>query len=183
MEKINLDISPKFKTVEVNNKILKIPKLGLRHRLLIKEGMDHEESLAAIVSSVSPNLSFAERDLSTVHILAYNDRIKSSKIIDGFEYNVDNIYICQKLKFCYGDFEFKFKSPSMKTLKGPVDLLLKECCIYVKRKGEKIDIPDFMDLPPFVYSWIEQITHTIAIDGPNGTSIKGIYDIVELFDE
>lgn len=177
---INLEISQNFKTINVNGKEIRVPKLGLRHRLVLEPGQSHEDSLKALLKTVSPNLSLAERDVLTLHILAYNERMPNKIIVDDFEYDLDNVYICQKLKFQFNDFEFKFRSPTMELLKGPADILLKTCCVYVKKGDQKIDIPDFMDMPAFVMNWVEQITKTVAIDGPNGP-IKGLYEIAELF--
>lgn len=177
---INLDITPNFKMVNINGKNVKVPKLGLRHRLLVKEELNHEEMTKVLMNSIAPNLSMAERDILTLHLLAYNDRMASTKVVNGFEYNIENVYICQKLKFVLNGFEFKFRSPSFELLKGPADILLKECCIYVKKDGKQVDVPDFMDMPPFVLNWVEQITNKIAIDGPTG-QIRGLYEIVELF--
>lgn len=177
---INLEISQNFKLVEVNGKKIRVPKLGLRHRLVINQDQTHEESMKALLRTIDPHLSLAERDLITLHILTYNERMPSAVEVDGFEYKIDNVYVCQKLKFIHGDYEFKFRSPTFELLKGPADILLKECCVYVKHSGEKIDVPDFMDMPAFVMNWVEQITKTVAIDGPNGP-IKGLYEIAELF--
>ncbi|QAU03869.1 baseplate hub distal subunit [Acinetobacter phage Henu6] len=181
MQGIHLNIVPETKQLNVNGKTIKVPKLGLKHRLLLKPNENHEESMKTLLASIAPNLSMAERDLLTIHLLAYNGKIPNTVIKDGHTYSIEDVYICQKLKFTYSDYEFKFRSPTFELLKGPADILLSQCCVYVKKNDEKIQVPDFMDLPPFVINWVEQITKTIAIDGPNGP-IKGLYELVELFD-
>lgn len=183
MGNIKLDLVPKTKVIEVNGKQIKVPKLGLKHRMLIKDASNHEETMKVLLNYIQPNLSLAERDILTLHLLEYNGRLKQSVEKDGFVYKLDDVYICQQLKFSYGEYEFKFRSPSFELLKGPLDILLNQCCVSVKHKGKKIDTPDFMQMPAFVHRWGEMITNTVAINGPNGTEIKGLYKIVELLSE
>lgn len=180
--KISLDIIANTKNIQVNGKTVKVPKLGLKHRLAIKPEMGPNECMTAIHKLVCPNLSVAERDIVTLHILEYNGKLKQKVIKDGFEYNLDDVKICQQLKFSYGEYEFKFKSATSEIYDGPLDMLLKSCCVYVKKNGAKIDVPDFMDMPAFVYKWAQKITDTVAIDGPKG-EIKGMIKIMELFNE
>lgn len=180
MSKIKLDIKPVTKTVTINKKEIKIPKLGLKHYNLSKQVTSPDKNMKIIMDSIHPNLSKAERDLVTLHLLEFNNKIKSSVIKDGFEYSLDSVYICQVLKFSYGDLSFKFKSPSFDECFLPVDQMLKACCVSVHKDGNKIEIPDFMELPAFTYKWAEQINLTVAIDGPNGP-IKGLTAVLEIF--
>ncbi|WBF78814.1 baseplate hub distal subunit protein [Acinetobacter phage vB_AbaM_DLP2] len=182
MGNVKLELEPKSKVIEVNGKTIKVPKLGLKHRLLMKEGISHEDAMKVLLNYIQPNLSLAERDLLTLHLLEYNGRIRSQVKVGEFLYDINNAYICQQLKFNYEDYEFKFRSPTMELMKGPLDILLKECCVSVKKSGEKIPVPDFMDMPAFVYRWADMITNTVAIDGPFG-QIRGLYKVVELFSE
>lgn len=180
MNKINLNILAPTKTITLNGKDIKIPKLGLRHKLLINTEMGYEECIKAILSTISTNLSQAERDLVTLHILEFNDKIKSKVEVNGVHFDINDVEISQKLKFVVGDYEFKFKTPSLETMNGPLDVILKQCCVYVKYKGEKIECPDFMDMPAYVFNWIEDISTTISIKYDGG-EIKGLYNIMELF--
>lgn len=182
MGNITLELVPKSKVIEVNGKKIKVPKLGLKHRMLIKDSTSHEETMKILLNYIQSNLSLAERDVLTLHLLEYNGRMKSEVVKDGFTFKLDNVYICQKLKFEYNNVEFKFRSPTFELLKGPLDILLAQCCVSAKLNGEKIDIPDFMQMPAFVHNWAEMITNTVAIDGPDGP-IKGLYKIVELLSE
>ncbi|EQA7786668.1 hypothetical protein ACX818_001253 [Acinetobacter baumannii] len=182
MKEINLDILPKCKQITINGKTINVPKLGLKHRLVYKDGQSHEEFMKSLMASIHPNLSMAERDLLTLHLMEYNGKLKNSIEISGESYSIDDVYICQKLKFNYGEFEFKFRSPTLELMDGPLDILLNRCCVSAKYKGEKIDVPDFMDLPPFVSKWAEDITNTVALDTKTG-KIVGLYKLVELFSE
>lgn len=179
---MDLVIKRVYKQVSVNGKDIKIPKLGLRHRMLFDPSKSHEESLKQLLATIHPNLSAAERQLVMVHILAYNERINASKTINGITYSVDDVFISQKLKFEFDDMTFKFKSPTMESLQGPIDLVLRDCCVWVKKGTEKIDVPDFMEMPAFVAHWAEQISTMVSFNGPKGL-IKGLQDIVEFFGE
>lgn len=180
MNKINLNINPITKNITVGGKEVKIPKLGLKHRMIVKDGMSHEDCMRELHKMICPNLSAAERDIVSLHILEYNGKLKQKIVKDGFEFDLDNVKICQQLKFIHGEYEFKFRSPTMELMKGPLDILMKECCVYVKHNGKKIEIPDFMEMPAFVYKWAQKITDTVSIDGPKG-EIKGLQKLVELF--
>ena len=181
MKKIKLDLQPKFKLLQVNGKDIKIPKLGLKHRMLADINLSYSDNMKRLISSIHPNLSIAERDLVSLNILAYNDKIRNEFIEDGFTYRIDDVYICQKLKFELNGYEFKFKSPNNDSLSCAINDLLEDCCVYVKKDGIKQEIPNFLDLPSFVANWADDILNTIAIDTPNG-KIVGLYSIVELFD-
>ncbi len=180
MDTIHLDIKPIVKKVTINNKEVSVPMLGLKHKMLFDENLSPSANLKKLLNFVQPNLSVAERDLLCLHILAFNGRSKDKVIVDNVTYTLDDVYISQKLKFNIGDYEFKFKSPDVETIDGSVDLMLKNCCVYVKHLDEKIKIPDFLDLPPFVINWANDITNTISIKTHNGI-IAGINDVLEFF--
>lgn len=179
---INLNIKVKHKTVVINGKTINIPKMGLKHHVFITESKSLEEGMQKILKSVNPNLSVAERDLVTLHILEYNGKIKNKILIDGIEYSIDDVEICQQLKFEYGGVEYKFKSPNFNKVKSSVvSDVLTECCVSAKRDGVEIDIPDFNDLPAFVYKWMDKICDTIQLKTHKGT-IKTLYNLTEVFD-
>lgn len=182
MNKINLNISPSTKEIEVNGKKVKIPKLGLRHRMLLDPGMNHEEFMKAVIKTIDKNLTQAERDFVTLHLLEYNGQIKSSVNHNGVVFNLSDVKICQKLKFTCGDYEFKFRSPTMELMSGPIDVMLNECCTQTKLNGELVDNPNFMEMPAYVYRWLEDISVTLSIES-NGIEIKGLYNIMELLSE
>ncbi|ADG60100.1 baseplate hub distal subunit [Acinetobacter phage Acj9] len=177
-----LEITPKHKLLALANKEVKIPRLGLRHRMMFDVDKSHEQSLKDLLQSIHPALSMAERDLVMLHVLTYNDRVPNSKTVDGIEYHVDSASICQKLKFEYNGLTYKFKSPNMEMMQGPIDLMLGECCVFVRSGETKVEVPDFLDMPAFVAHWAEQISTTIHMPGPNGT-IKGLRNIVEFLSE
>lgn len=178
MSKINLNIIPETKLIEVNGKKIKIPKLGLRHRMIMSEDKSLVENIKLLINSIHPGLSVAERDIVSLHILEFNGKIDSSKIVKGFEYKLDTLVISQKLKFGYDDYEFKFKSVTDDLSGAPLDEVLNRCCVYAKKNGEKIDIPNFKNMPAFVANWANQIMDTVEIDGPNGSKIKGAANIM-----
>lgn len=162
-------------------KTVEIPKFGLLQYRMVGDMTDGEKALTLLIDSIKKNASKAERDLISLHILEFNDKMSASVTKDGFEYNLDDVYISQKLKFEMGEYLFKFRSPSADECVMPIDLLLKSCCTLAKRNGEKIDVPDFMEMPAFVLQWADKILNTISIDGPDGP-IEGLGQIMELFD-
>lgn len=181
MNKINLNIQPIFKTIKIKDKEIKIPRLGLRHHQILKDPGDNEEALKRLMQTIHPNLSVAERDLVSMHLLAFNDRLKSSVVIEGVTYTIDQIEICQKLTFTIGNTEFKFKSPKLDDLNATVPNMLASCCVHVKTDGVKQDIPDFNKLPAFTYKWADDICSTIELNA-NGKVTKSLFSLMELFD-
>lgn len=179
--KISLNIKPVFKLIEINGKEIKIPKMGLQQHAILSTSESLEDGVKKLIKSIHPNLSVAERDLVCLHLLAFNKRIKNEIEIDGKTYSVDDVIICQQLKFNIGDTEYKFKSPTMEIKNPTIDMLLKDCCVSVKTNGIKQDIPDFMKMPAYVYKWVEKICNSISLK-THKKEIKGLYDLVELFD-
>lgn len=183
MLNINLDIRPIFKLLQVNDKEIKVPKLGLKHHAILKDPSDHELAMKKLLASVHPNLSMAERDLVSLHLLAFNERLKHSVVLDDIEYTVDDVTICQNLRFKIVTTEFKFKSPKLENMNATIPELLRSCCVSVKNdSGESLDIPDFLDLPAFTYKWADEICSTIELKTSTGTTTKGLYKLMELFD-
>lgn len=179
---IKLYLPDNSKTIEINGKEVKIPKLGLKHYNLIKELKTHEENYKILMESIHKGLSVAEKDLVAVHLMAHNSVIKEKVYKDGFIFNIKDVYITQKLKFEYKDYAFKFKSPKIEDRTSSVDVMLSSCCVSATKGGVKIDIPNFFDdTPAFVYKWAEAICNTVAIKDKDGKEIKGLHDIVELF--
>lgn len=179
---IKLDLPDNSKKITVNGKEVKVPKLGLKHYNLIKELKTHEENYKILMESIHKGLSVAEKDLVAIHLMAHNKAIKDRITQDDFVFDVNNVYISQKLKFEYKDYCFKFKSPKADDRTSSVDVMLSSCCVSATKGGVKIDIPNFFDdTPAFVYKWAEFICDTIAIKDKDGKEIKGLYNIVELF--
>ena len=51
-----------MKTIQVNQKEIKIPKLGLKHHNMLKEVKSPEENLSLLINSIHPGLTPAEID-------------------------------------------------------------------------------------------------------------------------
>ena len=179
MDKINLNIKQIYKTIFVNDKEIRIPKLGLKHHAIIADGDSFEESSKKLLNTIHPNLSVAEKEIVSLHLLHYNGKINETTVIDGITYSINDVKICQKLRFTIGTTEFRFKSPKVE--EPTVDLMLKSGCVSVKNNGKDLDIPDFGELPAFVYKWAEQITKSISLKTEK-TEIKGLYKLLEIFD-
>ena len=182
MNKINLDIRPVFRMLSINGKDIKIPRLGLKHHAILKDPNDHEDAMKKLMASIHPNLSAAERDLVSLHLLAYNERLKHSVVIDGNTYTVDDVIINQKLRFNIGETEFKFKTPKLENLNATIPELLRSSCVSVKDgNGNPQEIPDFLQMPAYTYKWADDICSTIELRTSIG-SVKGLYKLMELFD-
>lgn len=180
MEKISLDIKKTYRNVEVNGKTIQIPKMNLKHQSIISTASNLESGFKDILKSIHPNLSAAERDLVTLHVLAYNGKIKEKVMIDDIEYSIFDVKITQQLKFNIDDYEFKFKTPKALS-EATIDQILNENCVSVKKDGIAQPIPDFLDLPAFVHEWVELICDSISLNTHN-KHIKGLYNIVGVFD-
>lgn len=172
----------KVKNIKINDKDIQIPKLSLYHYNMLRDQSNINKSVFQLAQSIHKGLSKAERDLVIIHLLEFNDRLQSSVVVDGFLFELNNIEIIQKLKFEYQEKLYTFRTPTMNEVFNTPEDMLNACCIHVKYKNKKIDIPDFSKMPAFVYKWSEQILTTIGIRGRNGKYIKGIDAVTELFD-
>lgn len=185
MEKINLNIKQTFKVVTINKKDIRIPKLGLKHHLIISNSKTLEDGMKQIIKSIHSNLSLSERDLVTLHLLAYNGKMKNSAVVDGKTYTLDDITICQQLEFKTNNgIVYKFKTPNFNNESSPAisDILNNNCIKVTSPEGEQLPIPDFLEMPAYVYKWVEKITDTISLKTEFG-EIKGIQNLMEVFNE
>ena len=167
-----------MKTVQVNQKVIKIPKLGLKHHNIIKEVRGPEENLARLVDSICPNLTPAEIDFVGLHILEFNGKLKSKVVKDGFEYSLDTLKIVQRLEFQFGGNVFKFRAPKQFEVFGAINGMLDTCLLTVNDKEADVD---FMKMPAFVKKWADDISCTLSIAGPNG-EIRGLAAIIGIFE-
>lgn len=172
---MNLKLILPIKKITLGDKEISIPKLGLKHQKLVKDEKDPYKALHVLMNSIYKDLSAAETDFAALHLLEFNGRLKSKVTKDGFTYNLNDLYICQRLEFRFQGKTFKFKSHEPFQTFGPVDSVLQS--LYL---GD--DVPDFLDMPAFVATWADDITSTIAIPGPNGP-IKGLLKIMDILNE
>lgn len=168
---MNLKLILPTKKVNINGKEISIPKMGLKHQQLIKNEKDPTVAMQKIMRSIAPELNASENDFVSLHLLAFNGQIKNKKVDDGFEYNIDTLYISQRLEFQYAGKTFKFRAPEAFEEFGPVDDVLKT--LYLSD-----DVQDWLDMPAFVSTWADDITNTVAIDGPHGP-VRGLLQIME----
>ena len=166
------------KKITINDKEITIPKLGLKHHILMKDVKSPEEHIKILSNSIRSDLTSAESNLAVLHVLEFNGKIKETVIKDGFKYSIQDVYICQKLEHSYNGNTFYFRSPDQfENFTTPDDVLAK-CFIRV---NDSDVIPDFLSLPAFVYNWANEITTNVAIKGPYGP-IKGLSRILEIFE-
>lgn len=169
---MNLKLLLPIQKIHLNGKDINIPKLGLKHHQLVKDEKNPIIALQKIMQSIYPNLDAAEGDYVALHLLAFNGKLKEKVEKNGFIYSLDTLYICQRLNFQYSGKEYKFKSHKQFQDFGPVDSVLES--LYL---GD--DVPDFLDMPAFVAKWADDITQTVAIQGPHGP-VKGLLAIMDI---
>lgn len=171
----------KAKEININGKVIHVPKMSLFHYNIVKDEKDITKITTKIASSVQKGLSKAERDIVLLHLLEHNGKLQQSVVKNGKTYNLDDVVIIQKLRFVYGDYEFKFKTPVVEDSFVVAEDILNNCLISTKYKGETIPNIDFKTMPAFVYKWLDLIVTTIGIQDGN-EMIKGVDNITELFD-
>lgn len=181
MNKISLDIKKVFRTIEVNGKRIKIPKLGLKHHAIITQSNDMTEAMKQILQSICKNMSVSEKDFVMLHLLAYNGKIKEKTTIDGHEYSIFDVKLSQQLKFWIGDTEYRFRTPTELETKPTIDQVLTSNCVSVKKDGVSQPIPDFLEMPAFVHDWVYKICDSISLSTEHG-DIKGLYNLIGTFD-
>lgn len=170
---MNLKLILPIKKVKINGKDISIPKLGIKHHLLVKDVENAIDILDTIVKDIKPGLTVAEYDLMIVHLLEFNNKLKSTVNYNGETLNINDIYISQKLDFSYKGKTFSFKEPN-RLITGTADMVLNDC--YLGNQGEI----DFLEMPAFVYKWVESMTKTLSIKTKNGV-ISGANEIMEIF--
>lgn len=175
---MNLNLILPLKKIQVNQKEVKIPKLGLKHHNLLKDIKTPEENLFILIDSIHPGLTPAEIDFVSIHLLEFNGKIKNKVTKDNFEYDLSTLKIVQRLEFQFGGHTFKFRAPKHFESFGAIDKMLAGCLESVDDQKEDVD---FLKMPAFVKKWADDITNTIAIDGPNG-DIRGSAAIIGIFE-
>lgn len=155
------------KKIVLNQKEIRIPKLGLKHHVLIKEVREAHENLQILMDSICPGLTKAETEVVMLHTLEFNGRIPLTK--DGI--SLSDIEILTKTDFEFQGKVYKFRAPTFyekfKTHREVLDTL------YI---GD--DHPDFGKMPAFVGKWAKQLQETIRLG-----SLVGINQIMDHFEE
>ncbi len=94
---MNLNVILPIKKIVINEKTISIPKLGLKHHNLMKDVKGPDENMNLLLDSICPGLTAAESDIVVLHLLAFNNRIKETVVKDDFTYDLNKVYICQRL--------------------------------------------------------------------------------------
>lgn len=175
---MSLKIILPLKKIKLNGKEVTIPKLGLKHHVLMNGVKSPNEHIKALINSIHPNLTAAESNLVLLHTLEFNGKIKGKTVKDGFNYDINDAYICQRLEHQFNGNTFYFRSPEQFESFTTPDDVLKTCFLRV---NDSEVVPDFMDMPAFVYSWADDINTSIAIKGPYGP-VRGLSKILEIFE-
>lgn len=175
---LNLILPLKKVVLPISNKEVSIPKMGLKHYNILKDVKGPDENLKLLIDSICPNLSPAEVDFVSIHLLEFNGKIKSRKEIDGYTYDINDVYVCQRLEFQYQGNTFYFRAPGKFEQFLTVSDMLSKCLLKVNDEVKEIN---FLEMPAFVLKWANDIFTTLAIPGPNGP-ITGIGNIIGLFE-
>ncbi|WJZ28093.1 baseplate hub distal subunit [Serratia phage 92A1] len=153
--KLNLILPTR--TLNLNGKEIKIPKLGLKHHKLVKDPKPGDESLRMLIDSIHPGLDGAEQEMVLVYLAAFNGRCNETKTVGDFTYDISTIKVIRKTEFSIGDEVYTFRSPNFG-----------ETFISAKDILNSTGSQDFGQMPAYVANWAEQIISTIQMDGPDG---------------
>ena len=150
------------KTITVNGKTIKIPKMGLKQYQLLKDVRSCDETLKILLDSIHPNLNHAESEMVMLHLCAFNGKCFNEK--DGL--NIDDVYICTETEFELNGQTFKFNPPMLTT-----DPIIDDAdFLNAHYDGDE----DFHEFPAFIMNWANGLRKTIALDTPEGTIYGGI---------
>ncbi|QSL99291.1 baseplate hub assembly protein [Escherichia phage PTK] len=175
---LNLILPLKKIILPQSNKKIMIPKLGLKHYNLLKDVKGPDENMKILADSICKNMSPADFDFACLHILEFNNKLKSEVEKDGFTYKLDDVYVCQRTEFQFQGNTFYFRPPGKFEQFATISEMLSNCLIKVNDEEKEIS---FLEMPAFVIKWAEDLSTTIAIPGPNGP-IKGIAEIIGLLE-
>lgn len=166
---MKLNIIPTKKLLKVNGREVYIPKLGIRHRQMIdKLNENPVKALSQLLKTIDSKLTNAEAEYVLLHLLVYNGLVPESYDVDGFDYNMNNVYIDVQTKFTLNGKDYKFKQPRYNhNYKDAIDALNKLT----------LDGIDFNNEQAAVLLWTSKLLGTIAIDTPAG-KIKGLNYII-----
>lgn len=153
-----------IKTMVINGKTIKIPKMGLRQYRLLKDVRDCDETLKVILDTIHPNLNAGESEMVMLNLCAFNGKCQNEK--DGL--NIDDVYICTETEFEFNDKIFKFRAPNLSS-----DAIIDDA-VFLKEHYLGDDDIDFHDFPAFIIDWANGLRKTIAIDTPDGVIYGGI---------
>lgn len=166
---MKLDLILPTRILTLNNKEIRVPKLGLKHHRLVKEIKSLDEHLRVLIESIHPGLDGAEMEFVLVHIGAFNGRCKDQKTVDNFTYDIKTMRIDRETTFEL-DKTYKFRSPYLgETFNSAKDIL----------ESTKTDDTYYGSMPAFVVHWADKIASTVSIEGPNGR-IEGCAKIMEI---
>ncbi|ASD52104.1 baseplate hub distal subunit [Pseudomonas phage PspYZU05] len=169
---MNLKSILPIKVLKVNRKTVKIPKLSLRHFKLIREVRDIDKNLHLLIESIHKGLTPAETVFVCVHLLEFNNRLKSEVTLNSHTFKVDDVAITQKLEFQSNGKTYKFRSPKLFENLGDVEDILSKC------SEQEVD---FLEMPAYVIVWADKILNMISVKSDKGLEIKGLNNIIELF--
>ncbi|WDS61741.1 hypothetical protein [Cronobacter phage vB_Cdu_VP8] len=167
---MNLKIILPQKKINLNQREILIPKLGLKHHVLIKEVREAHENLQILMDSICPGLNKAETEIVMLHTLEFNGRIPLTK--DGL--SLSDITIETKTKFEFQGRVYKFRAPTFyekfKTHREVLETLF-----------ESVDgdptMPDFGMMPAFVGKWAKSLQETIRLG-----NLVGINEIMDHYE-
>ena len=106
-----------------------IPKLGLKHYNLLKDVKGPDENMKILADSICKNMSPADFDFACLHILEFNNKLKSEVEKDGFTYKLDDVYVCQRTEFQFQGNTFYFRPPGKFEQFATISEMLSNCLI------------------------------------------------------
>lgn len=170
--KHKLKIIPVTRTIELNDRQIVIPKMGLKHYRMLKDVKGLAENMTELMDSICPGLTAAESEFVIVHLLAHNGRIKDRQEFDfnGQKITIDinDMVLCNKTEFIDGDKTYKFRAPRIGEFFISGLDALQSCTL---------DNIDYGNMPAYMLDWADDLTATVKIDTPVGP-IHGAINII-----
>lgn len=172
MKKPMLNIIPVSKEIQVGNKTIKIPKLGLKHYRMLKDVKGLADNLTELMDSICPGLNAAEAEFVIVHLLAHNNRIKEVQEFrhgeTTFAVDIKDMVICNKTEFQDGDKTYRFRAPKIGEYFTSGLHALQSCTL---------DGIDYGEMPAYMLDWADDITATVKLETSCGT-LNGAINII-----
>lgn len=169
MTKKSLKFVVPVRTLAIGDKVIKIPRMGLRQYQILKEVKSCDDTVKTLLDSIHAGLTAAEAELVMLNLFAFNGKCLDEK--DGLK--LSDVKICTETEFTLGDTVYKFNPPALSSTAQIDDAeFLSEHYIGVET--------DFHQFPAFIRDWATGLRKTVSLETPSGTVYGGL-NILELF--
>lgn len=91
---LNLILLLKKVVFLISNKEVFIFKMGFKYYNILKDVKGFDENLKFFIDFICLNLLLVEVDFVFIYLLEFNGKIKFCKEIDGYIYDINDVYVC-----------------------------------------------------------------------------------------